>query len=309
MKIAFMGTPEFAVPTLQRLIHSRHQVIVVVAQPSRPAGRGRKVVDPATVRLAHRHGIPVLQPRAMRRGPFPQAWSELGADLGVVVAFGRILTPRLLAAPRLGCVNVHASLLPAYRGAAPIQWAIIRGEKKTGVTTMLMDEGLDTGPILMQRELPIHPDETAEDLSLRLSDSGAHLLMETIENLHDIQPRPQDHSRHSLAPPLRKDQGRVNWLRPAREISCLVRGLYPWPGAWATLHQERIRIHRASPVPWRETDVDIEPGQVLETRKRLLVATGEGALDLRFVQRPSRKAQTGIQLACGIRIRKGEVFQ
>lgn len=307
MRIAFMGTPDFAVPTLRRLLGSQHQIIAVVAQPSRRAGRGRRLQDPPTVTLAKEHGVPVFQPRAVRRGPFPERWESLGADVAVVVAYGRILTPRLLAAPRLGCINVHASLLPRYRGAAPIQWSVVRGEAVTGCTTILMDEGLDTGPILLQRSLPIGPQETAAELAGRLSQQGAELLLHTLQRLPALTPTPQDHSRHTLAPPLQKAHGQIAWSRSAHQIHCQVRGLTPWPGAFTHLRGDILRVHRARLVDPPTSEA--APGTIIHTRKKLLVATGDGTLELVQVQLPSKKRQDGAALICGARLQVGEVLQ
>ena len=250
MRVVFMGTPAYALPSLLALIESRHELLAVVAQPDRRGGRGRKLLSPPTVTLARQHGIPVFQPRAVKRGPFPEAFCALGADVAVVVAYGRILTPRLLGGPRLGCVNAHASLLPKYRGAGPIQWAVARGERQTGVTTMLMDEGLDTGPMLMKRAIPIGPDENAGDLALRLADLSAELLLETLDVLTEIEPPPQDHAACTLAPPLRKSDGHIDWVQPAQRIHELVRGMIPWPCASAVFRGERMRVVQTRPLEW-----------------------------------------------------------
>lgn len=306
MRVAFMGTPAFAVPTLRRILEAGHEVVAVVAQPSRPAGRGQQLVDPPTVELARQKGIPVFQPKAIRSGPFPERWANLGADVGVVVAYGRILTAQILQAPRRGCINVHASLLPRYRGAAPIQWAIARGETVTGITTMRMDEGLDTGDMLLQATTPIGPDETSAELAGRLAEVGGTLLVETLERLDHIVPTPQDHGLHTLAPPLEKDHGRVDWSRPAAQIHCQVRAMNPWPGAWALFRGQPIRFHRVRPV---ETSTDLAPGTLFEARKQVLVATGQGALDLLEVQLPCRNRQCGSAFANGCHLEAGEVIQ
>ncbi len=307
MRVVFMGTPAYAVPTLRALLGSRHEVIAVVAQPDRRAGRGRKMVSPPTVCLAKEHGIRTMQPRGVRSGPFPPNFVALEADVAVVVAYGRILTPTLLGAPRLGCVNAHGSLLPRYRGAAPIQWAIARGEASTGVTTMLMDDGLDTGDMLLERATPIGPDETAVELAVRLADLSADLVLETLEQLGELRPRPQDHSRHSMAPILTKDDGRIDWAWPAQRIHDLVRGMNPWPMGQATFRGEPIRVHRTRPIP--EWDAcDVAPGTVVEARQRLLVATGAGAIEIIQAQPANRRCLPGAALICGQRIGAGEVF-
>jgi len=306
MRVVFMGTPAYVVPTLRALLASDHELLAVVAQPDRPAGRGRRLLSPATVQLAREHGLRTMQPRGVRSGPFPPNFQALGADVAVVVAYGRILTPTLLQAPRLGCVNAHGSLLPAYRGAAPIQWSVARGERVTGVTTMLMDEGLDTGPMLLERRTPIEPHETAGQLALRLADLSADLVLETLDRLHQIEPRPQDHAQATHAPPLRKEDGRVDWSRSAQQIHDQVRGMMPWPGGQATLRGALIRIHATRPLAWEACGV--APGTVVEARRRLLVATGDGAVELIKCQPANRRAQSGAALICGQRILVGEVF-
>jgi methionyl-tRNA formyltransferase len=307
MRVVFMGTPAYAVPTLAALLGSRHQLVAVVAQPDRPAGRGRRMVSPPTVTLAQEHGVRTMQPRGVRSGPFPPNFVALEADVAVVVAYGRILTPTLLGAPRLGCVNAHGSLLPKYRGAAPIQWAIARGERETGVTTMLMDQGLDTGDMLLERAIPIGPDETAAQLAVRLADLSAQLVLETLDRLADITPRPQDHSQHSMAPILCKDHGHIDWSWPAKRIHDLVRGMNPWPMGQAAFRDQPIRVHQTRLVP----DVDVSqvaPGTVVEARKRLVVATGDGALEIVQAQPANRRCLIAAALICGQRIVAGEVF-
>ena len=307
MRVVFMGTPAYAVPTLRALLGSEHQVIAVVAQPDRRAGRGRCLVSPPTIALAKERGVRTMQPRGVRSGPFPPNFAALGADVAVVVAYGRILTPALLGAPRLGCVNAHGSLLPRYRGAAPIQWAIARGESHTGVTTMLMDDGLDTGDMLLERSIPIGADETAAELAVRLAELSAELVLETLAVLPELQPRPQDHSQHSMAPILTKEHGRIDWSWPAQRIHDLVRGMNPWPMGQAVFRGELIRVHCTRPVlDW--VACDVAPGTVVEARKRLLVATGAGALEIIQAQPANRRCLPGAALICGQRIQAGEVF-
>jgi methionyl-tRNA formyltransferase len=231
----------------------------------------------------------------------------LEADVAVVVAYGRILTPTLLGAPRFGCVNAHGSLLPKYRGAAPIQWAIARGEKETGVTTMLMDEGLDTGDMLLERAIPIGPDETAAELALRLAELSGELVLETLARLHEVEPRPQDHAAHSMAPILSKSHGRIDWSWPAQRIHDLVRGMNPWPMGQAEFRGEPIRVHQTRVV----ADHDLggaAPGTVVQARQRLLVATGQGALEIVQAQPANRRCLLASALICGQRIQAGEVF-
>ena len=248
-------------------------------------------------------GLPVRQPRAIKRGPFPEWMEGAGADLAVVVAYGRILTPRLLAAPRQGCVNVHASLLPRYRGAAPIQWSIIRGESETGITTMKMDVGLDTGDMLLQRATPIGPDETAGELWDRLMVMGAAVLVETLDRFDALTAIPQDHAAATHAPMLSKQDGRIDWREPAQTVHNRIRGVSPFPGAFSELAGERIRILRSTLAEGTGS-----PGTIIDTRKRLVVATGDGAVELVTVQRPGKRAQPGMHLCQGMRLRGGEEF-
>lgn len=296
MKLVFMGTPAFAVPCLDALVDAGHEVRAVVAQPDRPAGRGQQLVSPPTVARARALGIPVLQPAKVKSGEFPEAFERLEADLAVVVAYGRILTPRLLAAPRLGCVNVHASLLPRWRGAAPIQWSILGGDRTTGITTMRMAEGLDTGPMLLRAETPIGPEETAPELHDRLSPMGAALLVRTLTEWP--APAEQDHDAATWAPPLTRDQGRLRWGQPAEVLHRTVRGLSGWPGTVASFRGEPMKVLRV-----RRVDAGGPPGVVLEGA---VVACGDGALELLEVQLPGKKAVRGVDWVNGSRVRPGE---
>lgn len=301
MRVIFMGTPAFAVPTLDAVVEAGHEVLAVVAQPDKPAGRGNVLQSPATIERARALGLPTRQPKAVRSGAFPEWMESAGADVAVVVAYGRILTPRLLAAPKLGCVNVHASLLPKYRGAAPIQWAVVRGESETGVTTMRMDEGLDTGDMLLTARLDIGPDETAGELSVRLAALGAGLLVETLARLDEITPVTQDHAAATLAPLLSKDDGRIDWARPASELHNQVRGLQPWPGAWTVLRGDSFKIVRSRPRP----DLDVEPGALL-LAGGLFVGTGAGALEILEGQLPGKRVASGRDLINGARLNDKE---
>lgn len=304
MRVVFMGTPAFAVPTLDALVSAGHEVLAVVAQPDKPSGRGNVLTSPPTVERARALGLDVLQPKAVKSGAFP-AWMEgCGADVAVVVAYGRILTPRLLAAPRRGCVNVHASLLPKYRGAAPIQWAVVRGERETGVTTMLMDEGLDTGDMLLRRATPIGPDETAEELAGRLSVLGADLLVETLARFDELVPEKQDPAAATLAPLLKKEDGLMDWARPARALHDQVRGLTPWPGGYTTLRAATLKVHRTRVLA--EGGQAAAPGTVVGPG--LAVATGEGVLEIVEGQMPGKRAQPGRDLVNGLRLELGEVL-
>jgi methionyl-tRNA formyltransferase len=270
-----MGTPEFAVPCLRALLEGPDEVVAVVAQPDKPAGRGHKLQSPPTVQLARAHGIPTLQPTKVRGADFPVALEAFRPDLIVVVAYGRILTEAVLRVPPQGCINVHASLLPYYRGAGPIQWSILRGETVTGVTTMRMDVGMDTGDMLLRREVPIDR-MNAGQLHDVLSVTGAALLRETLEGLKagSITPIPQDHARATYAPLIKKEDGQIAWERPAVEIDWHVRGMTPWPGAFTFLAGKRIVVLEGTPL---SAPSDAAPGTVVDrSAAGLLVSTGAG---------------------------------
>ena len=303
MRVIFMGTPDFAVPTLDALVKAGHEIMAVVAQPDRPKGRGQKMMSPPTIQRARELGIPVKQPRAVRRGPFVEWMTGAQADVAVVVAYGRILIPELLSAPRHGCINVHASLLPKYRGAAPINWAIVRGESESGVMTMQMAEGLDTGDVLLTARTPIGPDETAGALYGRLAPMGAELAVRTLAELDELMPSPQNHSAHTLAPLITKEMAQIDWSQPADVIHNLVRGFNPWPTAWTTLSGERMKVHRA-----RLVDAQGEPGHILTASKSIIVGTGAGALELIEVQLPGRRAQSGRDVINSGRLAEGMVL-
>ncbi|MAY79160.1 MAG: methionyl-tRNA formyltransferase [Deltaproteobacteria bacterium] len=300
MRVIFMGTPDFSVPTLNALVDAGHDVIAVVAQPDRPSGRGKKMQSPATIVRARELGIETKQPRAVRSGPFVEWMTAVDADVAVVVAYGRILIPALLQAPRLGCVNVHASLLPKYRGAAPINWAVVNGEKESGVCTMQMAEGLDTGDVLLESRIPIGENETAGELHDRLAPLGASLAVETLRMFEQISPRPQNHGAHTVAPLISRDDACIEWTDSAQAIHNRVRGFNPWPTTWTTLDGERLKIHRTRVVEGRGL-----PGTVIEAGNRLVVATGDDALVLEEVQLPGKRAQVGKDLVNGGRVSEG----
>ena len=304
MKIVFMGTPDFAVPCLGRLVEEGYDVVGVFCQPDRPKGRGHRLVAPPVKELALEKGIPVYQPVKMRDGEALGILRELGADLGVVVAYGRLLPPELLAAPRLGCINVHASLLPRLRGAAPIQWSVINGDTVTGVTTMHMAEGLDTGDMILSRETAISPEETAGELFGRLSALGAALLAETIPLLAaGTAPRtPQDDALATWAPPIEKAMAKIDFARPAVELHNLVRGLNPSPTAQTVCGGKILKLRRVRPVEGTGA-----PGVILDA-KRLVVACGEGALELLEVAPEGKKAMSGGEFSRGKRLLDGQLL-
>ena len=282
--IVFMGTPAFAVPTLSALYDSHHSVLQVVTQPDRPKGRGRTLTPPPVKVAAQDFGIPVVQPDKVKTDVFVEFISQLHPDLLIVTAYGHILPKVILEIPILGCINVHASVLPKYRGAAPIHWAIINGEKETGITTMMMDVGMDTGDILLIQKEPIHPEDTAATLHDRLATLGAKVLIDTLTQLADghLKATPQDNSKATVAPMLKKEDGRIDWNRPASEIVNQIRGMTPWPGTFAYIGKKRIKIFKALPVAAEMTGA---PGTVLiGFPDELRIATGDGVLSVLEVQ-------------------------
>ena len=305
MRVAFLGSPEFAVPCL-RALAGAHEVALVVSQPDKPAGRGGELRAPAVKLAAQELGLPVIQPRSARTGELAQALAACGAELAVVVAYGKILPPAVLAAVPRGCINVHASLLPAYRGAAPVQWAVIRGERTTGVAIMQLDEGMDTGPVYLVREVAIDPDETAGELLARLAPIGAAALLDAIAAIAAGTARaaPQDHARATMAPMLAKADGAIDFARPAVEVAARIRGVDPWPGAHALLRGQVVKLFRARAVAGSGA-----PGAVLAIDgDGVRVACGDGAVAIRDVQVPGRKRMAAAQLATGRGLAVGDVL-
>ncbi len=305
LAIVYMGTPDFAVPPLRALHDSGHRVTAVVTQPDRPKGRGRKLTPPPVKRIAEEYGIPVLQPESVKTDDFHRQMQTISPDLFVVVAFGQILPQTLLDIPAKGAINVHASLLPRFRGAAPIQWAIINGEKETGVTTMMMDAGMDTGGILLMERTPIEDDENAAELHDRLSKIGARTLIRTLDALQadNLTPVSQDPGQASYAPMLKKKDGEIDWSMPAERIACLIRGMTPWPGAYTFNDGMRLKIFRASVL---DREVSVPPGTILECFPgELRVATGKGALAIQEIQGASGKRLPIDDFLCGCRLPDG----
>ena len=261
MRLIFMGTPEFAVPVLQRLVDGGHQICAVFTQPDKPSGRGNKLQAPQVKLLAQRLQVPVHQPARIKTNEVRQIFEAIGPDACIVTAYGKILPEWLLSIPRLGCINVHSSLLPKYRGAAPINWAIANGETRTGVTIMQMNPGMDTGPMFACRAIDIEPEETAVELSGRISLIGAALLSETLSLIEraEIHPIEQDDSQASYAPMLKREDGLLDWSMPAKRISDRVRGFQPWPGSYTAFRGARLIIWRAAPVV---VDPPIPPGSL-----------------------------------------------
>jgi methionyl-tRNA formyltransferase len=307
MRLVFVGTPGFAVVSLEALLRSEDPVVGVVTQPDRPKGRGN-ILTPSPVKLlAQQSQIPLLQPLKMRDPEFLQTLVGWKPDLIAVAAFGRILPPAILSLPSLGCINVHGSLLPKYRGAGPIQWAIINGETETGITTMQMDEGMDTGAMLLQEAIPITSDDTAGSLSERLAQLGGRLLVETIARLKagTLVPRPQDASQATMAPLLKKEDGVIDWTLPAAVLANRVRGLSPWPGAYTTIvGGDRWTIWRALALPGRVTK---PPGMVVAvTTKAIHVATGAGVLAVTELQPANSRRMAVSQYLAGHPVAVGE---
>ena len=304
MRIIFFGTPSFAIPALNALLHAGEEVIAVVTQPDKRKGRDRLLSPPPVKKVAVEREIQVFQPPNMKDLSFLDMLQGLKPDLIVVVAYGKILPPRILRLPVHGCINIHASLLPQYRGAAPIQWTIIQGEKRTGVTTMLMDEGLDTGDILLQEETDISPDDTADTLGKRLSETGASLLIKTIEHLKNgaLQPVPQT-GPPSYAPPLRKENGRINYSSAAEDIRNMVRGMFPWPCAYCYLNGERIKITRVSVL-----EGSGPAGRIEKAGDELIVGTGAGLLSIIELQPEGKRAMTARDFLAGRRLPAGAFF-
>jgi len=304
MRIIFFGTPAFAIPSLAALLQSEEEVIAVVTQPDKKKGRGR-VSSPSPVKeLAIDRGIKILQPVNIKDPLFLNGLSKIMPEIIVVVAYGRILPAQILRLPSHGCINVHASLLPKYRGAAPIQWAIINGEKKTGITTMLIDEGLDTGNILLQEETEISSDDNAETLGNKLAEIGASLLIRTIKGIRSgyIKPIPQK-GTPGYAPPLKKEDGRLNWSKTATEIFNFVRGMYPWPCAYCYLNKERIKITRVKMLEGSGI-----PRRVEKTGEELIVGTGEGLISIIELQPEGKIPMSAKAFLQGRRLKEGAFF-
>jgi methionyl-tRNA formyltransferase len=310
LRIVFCGTPAFAVWSLQRLIaEPDFEIAGVVTQPDRPRGRGQEIRTSPAKDAALAAGIPVYQPEKIKSHEGYEYFQQTAPDAVVIIAYGQIISQRLIAIPRLGWINLHASLLPKYRGAAPINWAIVNGEKRTGLTTMQIDAGLDTGPTLLKYETEIGADETAPQLTARLAEAGAPLIVETLRKLAsgEIQPAPQDHSRATLAPILSREDGRIDWSRNAHTVYNRIRGLQPWPGGFTTFRGKTCRIwgRALKPVAARGT-----PGALLRTEEGglLVVCGGETALRVEHVQLEGRNRVTDAQFLSGARIVPGEAF-
>ena len=288
--LVFMGTPEFAVASLRGLLAVKAPILLVVTQPDRPKGRGKRIVAPPVKLLAEAEGIPVYQPQKVKSGEAIERIAASAPPCIVVVAYGQLLPAEILALSQLGAVNVHASLLPKYRGPAPIHWALIRGEEKTGITTMLLDVGMDTGDILMQSEVPIEPKDTAGTLHDRLAEEGAKLLVETLHLLKKgaVIPRAQDDSQASVAPMLVKEDGEIDWNDEAKKICCRIRGLDPWPGGFTLWQGKRLKLFGCQPLA---KATRAKPGTVIAANEGgLQIASGKGAVLIKTLQLEGRRS-------------------
>jgi methionyl-tRNA formyltransferase len=307
MKLVFCGTPQFAVPTLNALVRAGHTLELVVTQPDRPSGRGRNVSLSAVKQRANELGLPISQPETLKANlEFKQRIESLRPDAIVVVAYGRIIPRWMLAVPRFGNLNVHASLLPKYRGAAPIQWAIAKGEKQTGITIIRLDEGLDTGPILLQRELAIESDDTALTLAPRLAELGAALMIEALPGIEagTLEPVPQDHSRSSLAPLLKKEDGRIDFGRTAEDIHNRLRGFQPWPGTYTRFRGKHLEITNAQAVAGIPSG---RAGTLTLQGERLFVNCGAGtALEIFELQPEGKRQMSAREFIHGYHPQSGE---
>lgn len=311
MKIVFCGTPSFAVPTLRAVLRAGHEVALVVTQPDRPSGRGLTMIAPPVKQTALEAGLPVVQPEKIKKNDeFRALLEQIAPDVILVVAYGRIIPKWMLDLPRYGNLNLHASLLPKYRGAAPIQWAVANGEPETGATTMRLDEGLDTGDILLQRTLTIAPDQTSEDVFPRLAEMGADLMVETLSGLAagTITPQKQDNTLATLAPILSRDDGRLEFSKPAMTIYNRWRGFQPWPGAWTMLNGKKFVVHRMMPLDAGSlVGGPDEPGTLRVDEGRMFVRCGEGTwLELVEVQMEGKKRMLAADFLRGHRLISGD---
>ena len=298
-----MGTPVFAVPTLERAVKAGHEVLAVFTQPDRPKGRGQKDALPPVKEAALLLGLPVHQPERIRKPELVEQLRALAPDAMVVVGYGQIIPQAILDIPPQGIINVHASLLPKYRGAAPIQWAIARGEPRTGVTTMKIDAGLDTGDMLLKWETEIGPEETAVELGARLATAGAELLVKTLEGLGEIAPEKQDEAQASYAPILKKEDGRIDWSMSSEEIVNRVRGFEPWPGCYGSLRRQRFHIWKA-----RQAEGVFQAGGLHVIGKKLYAGCKGGAIELLEVQLEGKKRMTAAAFLNGFTLNESEVL-
>lgn len=309
MKIVFMGTPEFALPSLEMLVKEGYEVAAVVTQPDKPAKRGKKITMPPVKEYAISKGLKVLQPQKIKTAEFLKTLEEIKPDLLITVAYGKILSKEILELPPLGCINVHASLLPKYRGAAPIHWCIINGEKTTGITTMYTNEGLDTGDILLKAEVPIADDMTVGELHDKLSALGAEVLKQTLKKLeaNELERIPQDDSIATYAPIITKNIGEIDWSKSSCEIYNLIRGTNPWPGAFTYYKGCTMKVWESEIVS--EEPHDLKPGTICKVnREGILVCCGKGKINIKEVQFASCRRMCVGDYICGNKIDEGEIL-
>lgn len=307
MKVIFMGTPDFSVGTLEALIAAGHEVTLAVTQPDKPKGRGKSMQYPPVKEAALAHGIEVYQPRRIREPECIEYLRKYEADIIVVVAFGQILTKEILEMPKYGCINVHASLLPKYRGAAPIQWSVINGEKVSGVTTMRMDEGIDTGDMILKEEVVLDKEETGGSLFERLAKKGADLCVKTLTAIEEgtATYTPQNHEEATHTTMIKKQLGELDWTKPAQELECLVRGLNPWPSAYTHLNGKTLKIWKTTVL---EKETGKEPGTIEVGKNTIAVQTGRGMLQLEEIQLEGKKRMQTDAFLRGVSLETGMVL-
>lgn len=312
MKIVFMGTPQFAVPTLEKLYQSNHEVLAVVTKPDQKVGRGQKITFPPVKEMAVQNNTLVLQPEKIKGNlEFINTLKQLNPDVFVVVAYGKILPKVVLDIPAKGCINIHGSLLPRYRGAAPIHWALANGDKTTGITTMLMDEGMDTGDMLLKKEITIEKEDNVQTLHIKLSELGASLLIETLDELDKgtLKPIKQQENLVTYAPMVTKEMGIINWSETSSGIFNKIRGFNPWPGTFTHIRGERIKVIECDYLT-EEIPSSFTHGTILETKKEgIIVSTGDGAILLKVVQPPNKGKMDAYSYSNGYKIKRGEKFE
>lgn len=309
MNIIFMGTPEFAVPTLKALHHSSHSILTVITQPDKPKGRGQKLIVSPIKQYALDSNLPILQPKTVNAPEFIESLKQNQPDVIIVVAFGQILSETFLKIPRHFCINLHSSLLPKYRGAAPIHRAILNGDTKSGVTTMIMDKGMDTGDILLMQETPIHETDNAQTLHDTLSEMGGALMLETLKRLEEntLLPVQQDDSQATYAAKLKKEEGLIHWEKSAVDLLNQVRGLTPWPGTYTMLNKKRLRVLK---VRTTEGTIDDMPGKVARiTDEGIEVGTGQGRLVITELQPEGKKSMSAKSFLAGHKLERGTLFE
>ena len=310
MRVVFMGTPDFAVGTLETLIAAGHEVAAVVTQPDKPKGRGKTLMPTPVKEVAMKYNLPVYQPKKVREPEFVEVLRGLKPDVMVVAAFGQIISKEILEMPKYGCINVHASLLPAYRGAAPIQWAVINGDKESGVTIMQMDEGIDTGDMIEKVVVPIAEDETGGSLFDKLSQAGAKLCVKVLQDLEDgkaVREKQPEESTTPYARMIDKKMGSIDWEKPAKEIEQLIRGLNPWPSAYTRLQGKTLKIWKAEVLLEHSQEA---PGQITEvTKDSIVVQTGQGRLKILELQLEGKKRMDAASFLRGYALKEGESFR